>query len=250
MNLTAADIRELCAAGNAVRIAADGAISVRPITLPTEAPRAMTPAEKQRAYRARTKSVTALVTQSGPEQEESVTAKVTNEPESVTSVTSVTALPSPPPLSPTPPIPAPTPAGGARERTREAEADFQAACSVDLDLTASPELRQAWTEWQTYRQRRHKSTGTAKLPWTEQAAKLSASQITRNAETHGTQIVTDRIASAIAGNWQGLNFDTLKTNGHAHNQQTSSRFPSTSPAAAKVRPPDGDGRPKDSEFDV
>ena len=158
--------------------------------------------------------------------------------------------PSPPPLSPTPPIPAPTPAGGSRERAREAEADFHAACSVDLDLTASPELRQAWREWQAYRQSRHKATGTAKLPWTAQAAKLSASQITRNADTHGTQIVTDRIASAIAGNWQGLNFDTLKTNGHPSNQPTSSRFPATSAAAAKVRPPDGNGRQKASSFDV
>lgn len=157
----------------------------------------------------------------------------------------------PPPLSPTPPIPAPAhtppPADARASRMREEAADFAAACAQTLDMTVSPKLREAWAQWQVYRQRRHRQTGQNKLPWTLQAAKLSANLITRTAEAHGEQIVTDRISAAITGNWQGLNFDKLQTNGKPH-PQPGPRFAATT--ANPNRPADGNGRPKASEFDV
>jgi hypothetical protein len=45
--------------------------------------------------------------------------------------------------------------------------------------------------------------------WTEQAARLTARQVDEFARSHGARIVADRIRSAIAGGWQGLNLDKL-----------------------------------------
>jgi hypothetical protein len=47
------------------------------------------------------------------------------------------------------------------------------------------------------------------VAWTAQAARLSAKQVTQYAASHGGRIVCDRIASAINGEWQGLNLDKL-----------------------------------------
>ena len=147
----------------------------------------------------------------------------------------------PPPLSPTPPIPAPahtpTPEGTRGARIREEAADFAAACAHTLDMTASPKLRQAWAEWQVYRQQLHRQTGAGRKLWTLQAARLSANLIASNAEQHGEQIVTDRITAAIAGNWQGLNFDKLTpapNANHTRRQAQVTRNTTALPSAASL----------------
>ena len=76
--------------------------------------------------------------------------------------------------------------------------------STDLELVA------AWDEWQQYRQARHRAPMNGKrIDWTEQAARLTARQVDEFARSHGARIVADRIRSAIAGGWQGLNLDKL-----------------------------------------
>lgn len=210
MNLTADDILRLCAAGNRVRIAADGSIDITPIAgggceLP------MSATERTRRRRARLKeqeNETRIVSVPGSNE-----TNETNE-----TVKRNEALPSPPlppsPLSPTPPIPAPTrtptPAEGARTHTRGADdGDFMSASALQLPSTASPMLQTAWAEWQAYRQRRHRAKGRDRLKWTLQAAHLSARQLIAAAAEHGEQIAADRISSAIVGSWQGLNFDKM-----------------------------------------
>lgn len=83
--------------------------------------------------------------------------------------------------------------------------------SVTLGDEFPKEIQAAWQEWQDYRLARAAIKGRAKLPWTEQAQRLSKSQVETYARSHGAQIVADRITAAIAGNWQGLNFDKLES---------------------------------------
>lgn len=105
---------------------------------------------------------------------------------------------------------------GNREHVRPSakkDDDFDKARTFEID-TDSEEVRNAWNEWQSYRQSRHKATGKQKLLWSHQAARMSAKQILDAVQKFGVQITCDRIASAIAGSWQGLNFDKLQqTNG-------------------------------------
>jgi uncharacterized protein YdaU (DUF1376 family) len=82
--------------------------------------------------------------------------------------------------------------------------------SVRLAESLPRELHESWSEWQAYRQRRAIAKGKDKLAWTYQAARIGAKQIADYAKTHGSKIVADRIASAIGGNWQGLNLDKLE----------------------------------------
>jgi len=83
------------------------------------------------------------------------------------------------------------------------------ACTTTLPGNPSAELAEAWQEWQQYRQRRAIAPGRQRVAWTAQAARLSAKQVTQYAASHGSRIVCDRIASAINGEWQGLNLDKL-----------------------------------------
>jgi len=105
----------------------------------------------------------------------------------------------------------------AKVSKKEDDSDFQNACMVELDLTASRMLKMAWMEWQQYRQARHRAKGAAKLEWTAQAARLSAASMMRAAEKHGDQIVSDRISAAIEGRWQGHNLDRLQEATGRHN---------------------------------
>lgn len=244
--MTTADIQQLCTAakeqGVEIRVSPAGAVLIRPLDMER---RALTPTERTRARRARlaeTKNVSPSTPETTPNETDSVSPERENETNE-TNETLKRESPSPPlpppPLSPTPPIPAPahtpTPGSTRRERTREDEADFAAACAHTLDMTASPKLRQAWAEWQVYRQRLHRQTGALRKLWTLQAARLSANLIVSNAEQHGEQIVTDRIAAAIAGNWQGLNFDKLATNGnHTRGPSQVSRNTSPLPSAGSL----------------
>jgi uncharacterized protein YdaU (DUF1376 family) len=100
---------------------------------------------------------------------------------------------------------APPPAARKR-RTHEPDAS---ACAV-VPVSADAELIAAWDEWQQYRQARHRAPMNGKrIDWTEQAARLTARQVDEFARSHGARIVADRIRSAIAGGWQGLNLDKL-----------------------------------------
>jgi hypothetical protein len=83
------------------------------------------------------------------------------------------------------------------------------ACATTLPGNPSAELAEAWQEWQQYRQRRAIAPGRQRVAWTAQAARLSAKQVSQYAASHGSRIVCDRIASAINGEWQGLNLDKL-----------------------------------------
>jgi hypothetical protein len=79
-----------------------------------------------------------------------------------------------------------------------------------VPVSTDPELVAAWDEWQQYRQARHRAPMNGKrIDWTEQAARLTARQVDEFARSHGARIVADRIRSAIAGGWQGLNLDKL-----------------------------------------
>lgn len=87
--------------------------------------------------------------------------------------------------------------------------DFAEASATEIGPDACTLVRNAWAEWQQYRQRRHRSRGAARLLWTAQAARLSAAAILKAAQQHGAEIVADRITSAISGEWKALNFDTM-----------------------------------------
>ena len=82
--------------------------------------------------------------------------------------------------------------------------------SVRLPESLPRELHESWSEWQAYRQRRAIARGKDKLAWTYQAARMGAGQVAAYTATYGARIVCARIASAIGGNWQGLNLDKLE----------------------------------------
>ena len=98
-----------------------------------------------------------------------------------------------------------------REEKRSVVATTVAPTSVPLAKSFPAEIQDAWQEWQDYRTARASAKGRAKLPWTEQAQRLSKSQVEIYYHSHGSRIVADRITAAIAGNWQGLNFDKLES---------------------------------------
>ena len=115
--------------------------------------------------------------------------------------------PEPQPAPTTPPAPAPEPKPSKPKHEAEPEAVAQ-----KLPGNPSPELEAAWEEWQTYRQAKARAKLSAdRIPWTAQAARLAAKQIVQHAARLGDRIVCDRIASAINGEWRGMNLDKLET---------------------------------------
>lgn len=142
--------------------------------------------------------------------------------------------PEPPPLEEQVPKPKRTTYGPEPE-----------ACTISPPESVGPQVLAAWQEWQTYRQTRASHpTSRLRIPWTAQAARLSANSVQACTASHGPQIVADRITAAIAGNWQGLNFDKLET--HA-NHRPANRAPSRNPVGTKKANPalDGDFLPGD-----
>lgn len=204
MNLTAADIVAITQAGNSVTIAADGSISIAPAS----GKKAAGNAERCRRYRM-SKHVETMSEHVKP------CRNMSND------------MPPPPsPLSPKPPIPTPTPAHThTRERKMPNDLDFAKASEQKLNsaMNPPPDLLTAWDEWQAYRQRRHLAKGQERLPWTAQAARLSAGRFVVANAKHGTRIVCDRIASAICGNWQGDNLDKLNENDYGNTRPTNQK---------------------------
>ena len=119
------------------------------------------------------------------------------------------------------------PAPEAKAKRKTASGPEPEACAVTLPAGTDPELADAWGEWQTYRQRRASALGRQRIAWTAQGARLSAKQVLQYAASHGARIVSDRIATAIQAEWQGLNLDKLATpttNGnHSRPNRPSSR---------------------------
>ena len=123
-----------------------------------------------------------------------------------------------------------TAAAEGKERTTSGKRNYgpePEACAVTLPAGTDPELADAWSEWQTYRQRRAAAPGRQRIAWTAQGARLSAKQVLQYSASHGSRIVSDRIATAIQSEWQGLNLDKLAThqqNGnHSRPNKPSSR---------------------------
>lgn len=142
----------------------------------------------------------------------------------------ITHHPSPYVLLEKEPKGAGAPGEGKRRKVEDFE-DFEAACRASIE-SENPLVLQAWEEWQAYRQQRHISKGAFRLPWTLRAAQLSARQILQAVKEHGAQVVSDRISSAIVGNWQGLNLDKLQApalNGHHSRNSTPTGFQSPDP---------------------
>jgi hypothetical protein len=90
--------------------------------------------------------------------------------------------------------------------------ELTAANAVVLGPLRSQELQGLWKEWQEYRSGRA-TTGpkSGRKAWTAQAARMTAQAIESALLEHPERIVCDRIRTAIAGSWQGLNFDKLET---------------------------------------
>jgi hypothetical protein len=101
----------------------------------------------------------------------------------------------------------PTPA----ETTADAADSIKDANAVTLIYRCSQDLQDLWREWKTYRTERA-TTGpkSKRLPWTAQAARMTAKQIEAAITEHAERMVCDRIRSAIAGSWQGLNLDKME----------------------------------------
>jgi hypothetical protein len=125
-------------------------------------------------------------------------------------------IPEPEPkAAPTPPA-APAPAPEPKPSRTKPEPDPEAVAQK-LPGNPSPALAAAWEEWQQYRQEKARAKlAKDRRPWTAQAARLSANQIVEHAARLGERIVLDRITSAIAGNWQGLNLHDIESPRKSH----------------------------------
>jgi hypothetical protein len=107
------------------------------------------------------------------------------------------------------PTPAPAPEPKPSKPKHEAEPE---AVAQKLPGNPSPELAAAWEDWQQYRQQRACAKLSAdRIRWTALAARTAANQIAQHAARLGDRIVCDRIASAISGEWRGMNLDKLET---------------------------------------
>ena len=136
-----------------------------------------------------------------------------------------------PPPPPEPAPPPPTPPAPKRRQSYGPEAGAEA---IAPHANCGPRVAAAWAEWQKYRQARASHQSAAlRIPWTVQAARMSALQVERMTETYGPDLVADRIATAIAGNWQGLNFDKIQ---HTNDNHRRSHTPNRN--GSQSRPPD------------
>jgi hypothetical protein len=127
------------------------------------------------------------------------------------------AAPIPPPT----PAPAPAPTPKPKPSPTKPEPDPEAVAQK-LPGNPSPALAAAWEEWQQYRQEKARAKlAKDRRPWTAQAARLSANQIVEHAARLGERIVLDRITSAIAGNWQGLNLHDIESPRKSHSTAKS-----------------------------
>lgn len=93
--------------------------------------------------------------------------------------------------------------------------DFQKACSVELDFTASDKLRAIWSQWQIYRVKTH----SARRPWTEQAANIAKKNIQAWSEKHGDETVIAKVEYAITSSHQAF-FEPIPAKQMNRNQQS------------------------------
>jgi hypothetical protein len=125
-------------------------------------------------------------------------------------------IPEPAPKAAPTPTPPPAPTPKPKPSPTKPEPDPEAVAQK-LPGNPSPALAAAWEEWQQYRQEKARAKlAKDRRPWTAQAARLSANQIVEHAARLGERIVLDRITSAIAGNWQGLNLHDIESPRKSH----------------------------------
>ncbi len=109
-----------------------------------------------------------------------------------------------------------------RRQAASDDGDFAAACEVLLPEGSDAALSDAWSRWQSYRQSKHQEPGK-RLRWTQHAARAAVRQFVKYGASHGGQIVSDRVDTAIAGGWQGPNFDSIQATAPKSNPQTHSK---------------------------
>ena len=87
-----------------------------------------------------------------------------------------------------------------------------AANAIRPDMLAPADFRQAWNRWAAYRTARAVDARIASeaVAWTVAAAEAGLRDCHRAATAHGWPAVLARIDAAIAGNWQGFNFDSMR----------------------------------------
>jgi hypothetical protein len=74
----------------------------------------------------------------------------------------------------------------------------------------TPEFRQAWARWAEYRTGRATTVLKSQaIPWTVAGAQAALRQCVSYAKSLGLAAIIDRIDSAIAGQWQGINLDKV-----------------------------------------
>lgn len=128
-------------------------------------------------------------------------------------------------------VPAPRHDWRADLRAKAAEAN-----AVELSPGAPPECRAAWQAWQDHRTAKacEASTKSQAVEWTRRAAEAAARQFTDACKAYGTAAVIARVNEAIAGNWQGMNLDSMKAASHRPPQgQPSSLY---GPGLRRVKP--------------
>ncbi len=85
------------------------------------------------------------------------------------------------------------------------------ANATPLPLLVTPDFRQAWQRWRSYRTRRATQVriSSEAITWTVDAAEAGLRECERAAQAHGWPAIIARIDQAIAGNWQGINTDRM-----------------------------------------
>ena len=91
-------------------------------------------------------------------------------------------------------------------RQQRTARELQAAQQVELGMLASPELKNAWREWQEFRTSLFLEplTGESISPWTEIAAKRAANDLERMAQKYGDAETVSQVQLAIANRWKAV----------------------------------------------
>ncbi len=213
MKMTLEDIQYLAALGNLVRIAADGAVTVRPLG---ERSGPLTAAERARRYR------------HAKRDERHETSRNSDERHETNTPPSPQVSPLHPPSSPTPtpePLSAcatkPEPEKPAKQKDRIAEAKTTTATAKlppDLD---TPTFREAWAEWCAHRETL--ATDNRDKRWTLRAAAMTLKQCADKGDAWAIVEIRHSIANSSWGLWwdqrrnpADVRSQPMLPNGHAN----------------------------------
>lgn len=97
----------------------------------------------------------------------------------------------------------PSPFSGRKVRSDRTEDELALARLVQPDMLASDVFRRAWTEWQGWREERHRRplTGEKRQPWTERAAQAALRNMLDLSAKYGDAKVAELVARAIDRRW-------------------------------------------------